>query len=190
METKDAPSVVIMPAWSCYKCGEAFADERSLERHLNSQRSGSCIGVWFVCRRCLNFFDTPSELKRHQSLKRGCAKALLGGKMVKASASGKEVPIEAMTAVRLKKGAQDAGGMPAYLERVVLRGNHQEIQDVLQACTVEDLGVFLDYVQSVADDTALFIDLLAVLSNYGNTEDISPEKRAKIRPFVELNITL
>jgi hypothetical protein len=101
-----------------------------------------------------------------------------------------EVPHEVMTAIRLHKGAEDAGGLEDYLKRVAFRGNHQEIQDVLQACTLEDLDVFLEYVQSVADDTALFIDLLAVLSDFGNAEDTSPEKRAKIRPFVDRNVTL
>ena len=190
VDSGEESSVLIVPLWSCYKCGEPFSDERSLQRHLTSKTIGSCIGVWYVCRRCLEFFDKPSVLRRHQGLKRGCAKAVLGGKTIHHTTTADSVPLEAMVAVRLKRGAEDAGGMMPYLQHVVNRGNHQEMRDVLQACSVSELDVLLGYVQTASDDTALFIDLLAQLSDFSNTEDVSPEKRAKLKDFVNRNVTL
>ena len=183
----DAPQVYVLPEWSCYKCDEALADERSLKRHL---RSNNCIGIWYVCKRCLDFFDKPSDIKRHQNRKRGCAKAVLGGKIVQASTTSKEIPLEVVTAVRLKRGATDAGGMSSYLDHVAKRGNHQEIKDVLQACNIGELVIFLERVNGVSDDIALFIDIIAVLADYSNTELVSPEKKAILKAFVNFNITL
>lgn len=182
--------IVEVPLYECYKCDEVFSDERTLKRHIRANR---CIGVWYVCKRCLNFFDTPSDLKRHQSLKRGCAKAVLSGKVVStASKMGAvaNVPIEALAAVRLQKGADDAGGMTSYLENVAKRGDHHEVTSVLLVCSLDELDQLLSHISSLSDDTALFIDLLAVLSDYSNTDDVSPEKRAKLRAFVDLNVRL
>ena len=174
--------------WDCYKCSESFSDKHSLDRH--NKRSGSCIGVWYVCKRCLDFFDKPSELRKHQSLKRGCSKAVLSGKIIKVSV---DIPFEAMATVRLKRGAEDAGNMMTYLEHVVARGNHQEMRDVLQACSIVDIHQLIVSIGKLADDvdkTGLFIDLLAILSDFSNAGGTSPEKKALLQQFIDENIVL
>ena len=173
---------LVLPTYVCRKCDADFPDDRALKRHL--RRRQGCIGMWYVCKRCLQFFNTPSEIKLHQDRKRRCKPAAI-------CAPG--IPREAVLKLRLQKGAEDAGSMRQYLQRVINRADNHELCDVLDVCTLDELDELLTLLLKYGDDpsqTATFIQLLAMLSNYSNGEQISPEKRAMMKHYVDTNVTL
>ena len=56
---------------------------------------------------------------------------------------------------------------------------------------MDDLNEFLGAIAATAaGDSGAFIDMLAVLSDFSNTDMVSPEKRAVIKMFVSQNVTL
>lgn len=56
----------------CRICLRDFDTWQHLENHLRAQKS--CIGAWYVCKRCFKSFKTPTLLKVHQSSKIICKK--------------------------------------------------------------------------------------------------------------------
>lgn len=135
------------------------------------------IGVWYVCRRCCEPFDTPSAIERHQSRKQLCKPSKTPG------ASN-------MHLVRYRKALEDFGNdAETYLRHVIQRGVHWEIIDVLDSCDFQDFNLFLKLLTNL-DGSSEFFDLLALLSDYSNRNYISLERRMRLKAYVDEHITL
>jgi hypothetical protein len=171
---------------SCDKCGAKFADERALKNH-HRRLQGKCMGAWYVCKRCTRFFDRPSELDRHQATKIPCT--LHVTTPVVASASPVGPPPEVAAWIRYEKAIWDAGSAKLYLQRAIRRRDESEINNILEACSLQDLQMFLDLFSQEIDDTAR-IKVLAQMSNFANQNNVSLEKRTLIRHFVDENVSL
>ena len=164
----------------CDKCDRKFSDKKALQDHL-TRRYKSCIGIWYVCKRCNGFFDTPSAISRHQGLKTACEAATVP--------SGGAETREAALAIRLQKGIDDAGSIQNYLAHVVEREDEQEIADVLESCLMEHAELLLKMIGEI-EYMGRKINLLAILADYANGETVSPERGAIIREFVDVHVTL
>ncbi len=61
-----------MSGFPCYRCGKLYKSNKTLEKHLKDVPF--CVGVIYVCKRCLQPFDNLTKLKRHQHNKKNCLK--------------------------------------------------------------------------------------------------------------------
>lgn len=167
----------------CGKCGVVFANNRSLEKHERS-KNGSCIGAWFVCKRCTRFFDRQCDLERHQASTIVCASQIM-------TPLDANVPREVSAWIRYEKAIRDNQSAAVYLERVVKRMQPDEVHTVLEACSLADLDVFLRHLVVLRDcDHGSFIKLLSQVSNFANMETTSLEKRAQIREFIDNEVVV
>ena len=162
----------------CPKCGETF---KNLKHHLEKIKKKSCIGVWYVCKRCGEFFEFESALLRHQSTKSVC-------ELRTSTPLQPDIPREMSAPIRYLKAINDCGSKQEYLQRAVKRGLKQELLNVMEACSLDDLAAIFDAVQK--SYPAHLFKILAVMSDFANQETVSLEKRAMIREFVDRNVTL
>lgn len=166
----------------CPKCDAHVTD---LPRHLKQRKS--CIGAWYVCKRCTEPFETESKLTRHQSRKQVCQLR------PKTPASGL-VPKELAASLRYQKAIYDnnMNGDPIdYLRRAIKRRDPIELANVLEAATLTDLEVLFLCLQRQANrDNQQDYNVLGLMSDYANGGTVSLEKRALIRNFVDQNVSL
>jgi len=168
----------------CPKCDGTFADEKTLEQHIR-RKKGSCIGAWYVCKRCTRFFSHQSELERHQSSKNPCL-------LYPTTPMQSDIPKEVAAWIRYEKAIRDNLSTRNYLERVVRRRNLTELTNVLEACSaVDDLPILLELVSALSEeDTAAFLKILGTLSDFANGDTTSLEKRTVLQEYVNKNVTL
>jgi hypothetical protein len=55
--------------WECNWCSCYFSSKQALQKH---QEKGVCMKKGYICMRCLQLWNTPSELRRHQTSQRKC----------------------------------------------------------------------------------------------------------------------
>jgi len=161
----------------CYKCGAEFDRERAWRYHM---RMVDCVGTWYVCKRCCAVFDTPSAIKKHHSLRRGCPRLLIDAQPTNT----------ALARLRYKKAIADYNGdTKAYMHASIKRGDHKEITDIIEACSLVDLRIFFELLNSEPDDAKLY-DLLGAIVDFANLSTTSLEKRARIKAFAATKITI
>jgi uncharacterized C2H2 Zn-finger protein len=168
----------------CPKCEATFADEKTLEQH-SRRKKGSCIGAWYVCKRCTRFFGHQSELERHQAAVKPCL-------LYPTAPMQPEIPKEVSAWIRYEKAIRDNLSTRNYLERVVRRRCVPELMNVLEACSVaDDLPILLELVSALnGEDTGGFLKILGTLSDFANGETTSLEKRTVLQEYVNKNVTI
>jgi len=57
--------------WVCDWCSGRMSSKQALQKH---QDKGVCLKKGYLCLRCLQLWQTPSELQRHQTSQRKCKK--------------------------------------------------------------------------------------------------------------------
>lgn len=168
---------------TCPHCKKKFSSEKlaTVHRTLNTR---SCIGQWFVCKRCLKMFDCQSELKIHQSKLRICEDSIY----VKQSLNKNIPPPELVNQLRMEKGTKDLGSVDAYLRNVVLRAEKTEIFPTLEVCTLDQLKIFLNIVEHLS--TVERLESIGFLAEFSNKVGVSPEKAVLVKAFVIRHTTL
>lgn len=174
----------LKPKVSCNKCGKGFADDYSLARH-RTQRSKGCGGVWYVCQRCLEYFDKASAIKQHQAKTKQCQQRMFSDEDV----HKRQPPKELVNKLRLRKGKDDAGSVEAYYNNVIARANKAEVVCVLEACDIKEFDVIFSIIEREAS-SANALTVVSILANFANEIDVSPEKSALIKRFVAHFTTL
>jgi hypothetical protein len=170
----------------CNRCNKVFSDPKALKHH-HSIRELSCIGMWYVCKRCLQHFDTPSTIRAHQSRKKVCSPN--GAAVDNADDNGTSHSVKALL---LHKGAQDAGSTIEYFRHAVIRSDKAELMSILDICSLADIDSVFEVLKELKrnDRDGLVITALGVLAEFANKPRTSPEKAAKIRAFVIENTIL
>ena len=170
----------------CEKCGKIFADEYSLKHHME-KRTTSCIGIWYVCRRCLQCFKSASLIKIHQQQQKLCIPPNFEEPTPHTTTA--MPPPELIKSLKLRKGAYDNGTMEAYLQRVIKRRNATEMRNVLEAVNISELYLMLKLIRELPNRSGI-IDCLAHISSFANMPTTSPEKHATIQEFVAEQTTM
>jgi hypothetical protein len=185
-KTTEQNEVQVLPQHYCPKCDHSFGTDKGLAVHL---RKGGCIGMWFVCKRCMRAFDTLSAIKAHQDRKRVCQPPIQATSRA-ATTTELEIPVQRL---RLLKGAHDAGNMRTYFDHVAQRAENNELTDCLEATEYSELEWLLEAIEKLkAEPTTsyAFVEVLAQVADFANQSFTSPEKRALIRAFVSRHTTL
>lgn len=167
-------------AFICEKCDMEFKCVKSLKDHKRRLK-GSCMGGWYVCRRCTKFFNTLGELNRHQAIAKICPLNVT-------TPTQPTIPKEIAAWVRYEKAISDAGGTDEYLKRAARRINPVEMNNVLEAASLTDIDKLFVIVNDL--DDACKYHMLALLSDFANGNTTSLEKREQINQFVNKNIML
>lgn len=136
--------------------------------------------MWYVCKRCLESFETISVIKDHQTRQTPC--------QLKHHSESAELPHEVINDLRLKKGAKDCGSMVSYFDHVLLRMDETEIKNVLSACSLVDLYKIIELVNKL--ENVHRIKCLSQFANFCDANDSSPEKISVIRNFILEQTTL
>jgi hypothetical protein len=58
-------------SWVCEWCLTEMSSKQALQKH---QEKAVCMKKGYICLRCLQLWNTPSELHRHQTSQRRCKK--------------------------------------------------------------------------------------------------------------------
>lgn len=163
----------------CHKCGGSFSN---LEKHLKKSKKKSCIGIWYVCRRCGHFFEFESQIERHQSNKHLCS-------FFVTTPLQSDMPREMAASIRYMKAISES--RDNYLKRAIRRGLTDELTTIMEACSLDDLLFIFDLLSDLAatNSTALF-KILAIISDFANKDTTNLEKRMLIREFVDKHISL
>lgn len=165
-------------------CGKTF--DRAVERRRHEASKFGCVGIIYLCQRCLAAFPSLAKVRRHQRRKRLCPRHNV------CEREGRQpyvLPPVRRCEIRYAAAVRDCGGdARQYLRGALRRGQQNELVGCFTACTMSDFTWLVTQMRGYRRTDPHTQRLMMAAVDYIKQEENSPERAHRLKAFLEANL--